>query len=158
MLVKKKDGGVRFAVDYRKLNDKTKTDKMPLPNIEILFANVEGSRFFALLDLRGGFWQIPLAPESQEYTAFRVHFGQYHFLVMPFGLKNAPATFQRWISGIFWDQLYRGIQTYLDDILAHSKTEEELIDRIALVLARIEMYGGQFKLSKCDIAPPLSII
>ena len=153
VLVRKKDGGIRFAVDYRKLNDQTKSDKMPLPNIEMLFANIEGSKYFGLLDLRGGFWQIPLRPDHQEFTAFRVHFGQYHFLVMPFGLKNAPATFQRWIFGIFWDMQYKGIQAYLDDILIHSKTEDEFVDRTILALERIEENGGQFKISKCDLHP-----
>ena len=151
VLIAKKDGSVRFAVDYRRLNAITLADKTPLPRIEDLIASVEGSKFFALLDLRGGFWHIPIASHQRHVTAFRTHNGLYQFRVMPFGLINAPATFQRWVSDIFHDKRYEGILVYLDDILIHVRTEEEFVDLIMEVLHRLKKYGACLKMSKCEI-------
>ena len=152
VLAAKKDGGIRFAVDYRKLNNATIKDKTPLPRIEDLIAAVEGSKFFALFDLRGGFWHIPIHPAQKHLTAFRTHRGLYQFRVMPFGLVNAPATFQRWMECIFGDLRHSGVLVYIDDVLVHAKTEEEFVELVLEVLERLHKHCACLKLSKCEIA------
>lgn len=154
VLAPKKDGGIRVAIDYRRLNSVTVPDKSPLPRIEDLIMAVEGSKYFSLLDLRMGFWHVPLRESMKQVTAFRTHRGLYHFNVMPFGLVNAPATFQRWTSDMFRDKRYSGILVYIDDILIHAPTEEEFVDLFVEVIERMSTYGAHLKLSKCEINPP----
>ena len=125
---------------------------MPLPRIEDLIAAVEGSRYFALFDLRGGFWHIPIHPEQKHLTAFRTHRGLYQFRVMPFGLVNAPAAFQRWMECMFGDLRHIGVLVYIDDILVHAKNEEEFVTLVLDVLERLHKHGACLKLSKCEIA------
>jgi transposase InsO family protein len=152
VLAAKKDGGIRFAIDYRRLNNVTIKDKTPLPRLEDLIAAVEGSKYFALLDLRGGFWHIPIHPAQKHFTAFRTHRGLYQFRVMAFGLVNGPATFQRWMENIFGDLRYQGVLVYIDDILIHAKNEEEFVALMLEVLDRLYKFGACLKLSKCEIA------
>lgn len=153
VLAAKKDGGIRFAVDYRRLNSITVPDKTPLPRIEDLIAAVEGSKYFAPLDLRSGFWHIPMHEHQKHMTVFRTHRALYHFNVMPFGLINAPATFQRWVNDILGDKRYEGVLLYLDDFLIHAKTEVEFLELFELALMRLERAGAHLKLSKCEIVP-----
>ena len=153
VIVPKPDGSLRIAVDYKKLNDVTIRDKRPLPRIEDLIQFLEGSVFFALLDLRAGFWQIPVHPKSQQCTAFRTHRGLYQFKVMPFGLTNAPAVFQRWTNDMFRDLRYSGVLVYIDDILIHAATEERFLELFEEVLRRLEEYGAQVKIEKCVVCP-----
>lgn len=152
VLVPKADGGVRFAVDYRKLNALTIPDKMPLPRIEDLIALTEESVYFALLDLRGGFWQIPMRAEHKKYTAFRTHQGLYHFKTMPFGLINAPSTFQRWMNTLLGDLRNDGVLVYLDDMLIHARTETLFLERLETVLQRLADARAYLKMSKCEVA------
>lgn len=95
VVVSKKNGELRFCVNYQKLNARTKLDSYPLPRVEDLLETLRGARYFTSLDLKSGYWQIPMEEQSIDKTAFVSRYGLFEFLVMPFGLTNAPATFQR---------------------------------------------------------------
>lgn len=153
VLVKKKGGDWRFCIDYRRLNKHTKKDQYPLPFMRDLIHGVKHARFFVALDLRAGYWQIPMARSSVEKTAFRTHRGLYEFTVMPFGLVNAPATFQRFMDQLLGDLYSQGISCYLDDVLIASETEEDCLRLLKEVLARLDDAGCRVKLSKCQFGP-----
>lgn len=119
VLVKKKDGVVRFCVDYRKLNQEARFDAYPIPRMEEIFESISSGTIISTLDLAKGYWQIPMAPESREKTAFATPFGLYEFEVMPFGLHNAPATFHRTMNHVLRDcSDFSG--AYIDDIVIFS--------------------------------------
>ena len=123
VLVPKKNGTLRFCVDYRCLNSVTKKDVYPLPRIDDILDTLGGMKYFSSLDLASGYWQVALDPESSSKTAFTTHRGLYEFVRMPFGLCNAPATFQRLmqkvLEGLNWENF---CFVYLDDILRHLKS------------------------------------
>ena len=99
-LVPKKDGTTRFCIDYRKLNAVTKKDRYPLPRIQDIFDQLEGAKIFTTLDLKSGYWQIPMHENSIEKTAFICHLGLFEFLMMPFGCANCPSKFQRALTKV----------------------------------------------------------
>ena len=154
VLVLKKTGDWRFCIDYRALNKQTIKDKYPLPRISDLIHAVKSSQFFVALDLRAGYWQIPMEEESVKYTAFRCFLGLFEFLLMPFGLTNAPATFQRVMDFLFSDLRFSGILCYLDDILVHSATFAGALALLRRVLERLRAAGLTLSLNKCLFFPP----
>ena len=117
VLVKKKDGTTRFCIDYRRLNQVTKVDAYPLPHIEDSLNTLGAARFFCSVDLASGYWQVEMDAADREKTAFVTQGGLYEFRVMPFGLVNAPATFERLMERVLRGMAWSECLVYLDDIL-----------------------------------------
>ena len=152
VLVKKKDGSLRMCVDYRKLNAVTTRDAWPMPIIDDLLQELGGARFFTTLDLYAGYWQIKVAPEDQEKTTFTTNMGNFKFSVMPFGLVNAPATFQRAMSKVLAAYLHKFVIVYLDDVTIYSQDEKIHLEHINLVLNTLETVQLKINLAKCHFA------
>jgi len=125
VLVPKKDGTIRFCVDYRRLNDITKKDSYALPRIDSSLAMLSGNQFFSSLDLAAGYFQIPMDEKDKEKTAFITDSGLWQFNVMPFGLTNGPATFQRYMDAVMAGLKWNILLIYIDDCLVFSKTFED---------------------------------
>jgi transposase InsO family protein len=154
VLQPKKDGSQRLCVDYRKLNSITIDDKMPLPHIHEVIDRLQGAKYFTTLDIAWGYWHVEMDPKSTAKTAFVTNQGHYEWLVMPFGLKNAPATFQRIIQAALSDLLYKGAINYLDDIIIYSATFEEHISLLQEAFKRLRQHNIKLKLSKCYFVKP----
>ena len=150
VMVRKKDGSHLFCVDYRQLNSLTKLDTYLLPRVDDLLDQLGDSRFFNTLDLGNGYWQIHVAPRSR---AFVVRQGLYEFRVMPFGLSNALAVFQRLmqkvVMGLNPEDGQAFVSVYLDDIVIFSRTLEEHLDPLRAVRQRIVDANLKLELSKC---------
>lgn len=135
MLVPKKDGTLRFCIDFRYLNTVSNFDPYPMPRIDDLVERVGRARYITTLDLSKGYWQVALAPDAKEMTAFRTPFGMYQFKVMPFGLQGAPATFQRLMDHVLRD-LSDCVAAYLDDVVIFSQSWEEHMVHLQQVLQK----------------------
>lgn len=153
VLVRKKDGEVRFCVDYRALNRVTKKDVYPLPRIDETLEALGGALLFTTLDLRAGYWQILIAPEDRDKTAFTTKRGLYRFVRMPFGLANAPSTFQRMMNGVLRGLTWLTYVVYLDDIMVFTRGGiEQHVLELACVFERLAAAGLTLKLKKCKFA------
>ena len=152
VLVAKKDGSTRFCVDYRKLNTATRKDCYPLPKLDEHIDSLGGAAYFSTLDANSGYWQIPVAPEDREKTAFVCHAGFFEFLRMPFGLCNAPATFQRTLDILLAGVRFDYALVYLDDIIVYSSTFSEHLRHLDHVLSLLKSANVTLKLEKCRFA------
>ncbi|WVZ93411.1 hypothetical protein U9M48_039391, partial [Paspalum notatum var. saurae] len=150
LFVEKKDqGGKRLCVDYRPLNAVTIKNKYPLSHIDILFDRLAGAKVFSKIDLRSGYYQIKIVEEDIPKTAFSTRYGLYEYLVMSFGLTNAPAFFMYMMNSVFMNELDKFVVVFIDDILIYSKSEEEHEEHLKIVLARLREHKLYAKFSKC---------
>ncbi|MCG8032787.1 MAG: reverse transcriptase, partial [Candidatus Thiodiazotropha taylori] len=151
VIVRKKDGTIRFCVDFRKLNNKTIKDAYAIPRVEDSLHLLAGARYFSKLDLRSGYWQVEIKEEDKHKTAFQVgNLGFFEFNRMPFGLCNAPASFQRLMERCMGDLNLRDCLIYLDDVIIFSSTFEEHLDRLEEVFTRLRQHNLKLKPSKCE--------
>ena len=144
-MVRKKDGSLRFCMDYRELNRVTRKDTYPMPQVDDLLDQVGQSKYFTTLDLASGYWQIWVAPNSDEKTAFVTPHGWFQFRVMPFGLTNAPGVFQRLLHKVLKDlnptDGNQFVSVYIDDVLIYSTTLNDHLKHLKQVIQRIEGAG-----------------
>ena len=151
VLVRKRDGSLRFCIDLRKLNARTVKDAYSLPRIDETLDCLSGSRIFTSLDLKSGYWQVEMDDASKELTAFTVGpLGFYECERMPFGLTNVPATFQRLMEGCLGDLHLNWCIIYLDDIIIYSVDPDEHLKRLEGVFAKLASAGLKLKPSKCE--------
>jgi hypothetical protein len=150
IFVKKKDKTLRLCVDYRPLNEVTIKNKYPLPHIDLLFDQLAGAKVFSKIDLRSGYHQIRIQPEDIPKTAFTTRYGMYEYLVMFFGLTNAPAHFMYLMNSVFMPELDKFIVVFIDDILIYSKNREEHEEHLRIVLNRLREHQLYAKYSKCE--------
>jgi hypothetical protein len=136
----KKDGSLRMCVDYRSLNRLTVPDSTPLPNILDNLDKLGAASIFSVVDLESGFHQIPLHPDNIPMTAFSTRYAQFEYLVMPFGLRNAPSTFQRVMNIVLQGLVDDCCVVYLDDILVFSRDKEEHLKHLRLILRRLQKF------------------
>jgi len=147
--VKKRDGSLRFCVDYRELNKVTIRNKYPLPRIDDLFDQLRGATFFSKIDLRSGYHQLRIREQDVSKTAFLTRYGSYEFRVMPFGLTNAPAVFMDLMNRVFREFLDQFVIIFIDYILIYSHSEEEHAEHLRQVLQTLREHQLYAKYEKC---------
>jgi hypothetical protein len=150
LFVKKKDGTQRMCVDYRSLKEVTIKNKYPLQRIEDLFDQMKGASVFSKIDLRSGYHQLKIWESDIPKTVFHTRYGLYEYIVMSFGLTNAPAYFMYLMNKVFMEYLNRFIVVFIDDILIFSKTMEEHEEHLRLVLEKLRSNQLYVKFSKCE--------
>ena len=149
LFASKKDGGLRFCVDYRALNKMTTKNSYPLPRVDGILDEIGQAQFFSVVDLRSGYHQMRIAEEDIPKTAFNTRYGHYEYTVVPFGLTNAPAAFMTIMNDVFQDYTGKFVSCYLDDILIYSNSWKDHLYHIELVLLRLRKERLYAKLSKC---------
>ncbi len=147
--VMKKDGRVRVCIDFRDLNKACPKDSFPLPHIDVLIDNTADYEMLSFMDGFSGYNQIRLAEEDQEKTSFTTPWGTYCYVVMPFGLKNAGATYQRAMMSIFHDMMHVYMEVYVDDILVKSRTKDDHANILRKVLQRSREQKWKMNPKKC---------
>jgi hypothetical protein len=150
LFVKKKDESLRLCIDYHPLNVVTIKNKYPLPRIDVLFDQLVGAKVFSKIDLRSSYHQIKIRASDIPKTTFSTIYGLYEFLVMSFGLTNAPAYFMYLMNSVFMHEMDKFVVVFIDDILVYSKNEEENASHLHVVLQRLREHRLYAKLSKCD--------
>jgi hypothetical protein len=150
LFVKKKDGTLRLCIYYRQLNKVTIKNKYPLPRIDDLFNQLGGASIFSKIDLRFRYHQVRIKGEDIHKTAFKTRYGHYEFVVVPFGLTNAPATFMCLMNNVLSKFLDKVLLVFIDDILIYSKNREEHEEHFRLVLQVLREHQLYAKFSKCD--------
>ncbi|GJS03353.1 putative reverse transcriptase domain-containing protein [Tanacetum coccineum] len=150
LFVKKKDGSFRMCIDYRELNKLTIKNRYPLPRIDDLFDQLQGSSVYSKIDLRSGYHQLRIKEEDIPITAFRTRYGHFEFQVMPFGLTNAPAVFMDLMNRVCKPYLDKFVIVFIDDILVYSKDEEEHGKHLKIILELLKKERLYAKFSKCD--------
>ena len=150
LLVPKSDNTARFCTDFRKLNAVTKPDSFPLPRMEDCVDQVGHAAFVSKFDLLKGYWQVPLSERARELSAFITPTGLYAYNVMPFGLRNAPATFQRLMTKVLGD--LEGCTVYLDDVVVCSDTWSSHVERVRALFMRLAEARLTINLAKCEFA------
>jgi len=148
VLAKKKDGGFRFCVDYRDLNAQTMQDVFPLPNIQEAIDALVRARYFSVMDARSGYWQVKVRAKDRAKTAFITRSGKWEWTVMPMGLINAPATFQRMMNMILAGLTWLNCLVYMDDIMVYSETFEEHLEHLQEVFNRLRSVNIRLHLGK----------
>ncbi|UYV64486.1 hypothetical protein LAZ67_3000928, partial [Cordylochernes scorpioides] len=152
ILVKKRDSKYRFCVDYRKLNDVTVKDVYPIPRIDEVLDTLQGSKYFSAIDLKSGYWQVEVEEKDKEKTAFTTAHGLYEFNVMPFGLCNAPATFERNMENMLGNLRWQICLCYLDDVIIYSSDFSTHLKRIEAVLKCFREANLKLNNKKCQFA------
>jgi Reverse transcriptase (RNA-dependent DNA polymerase)/RNase H-like domain found in reverse transcriptase/Retroviral aspartyl protease len=150
LFVRKADGRLRLCIDFRNLNQITRKDRYPLPLIDELLGRISRAKILTKLDIRQAFNRIRMSPESEELTTFRTRYGSYKCKVLPFGLTNGPATYQRYMNDVLFDYLDDFCTAYLDDILIYSENELDHEEHVKKVLQRLRDAGLQADLKKCE--------
>ena len=150
-LVRKKDGSVRFCVEYRRLNEVTVKDAYPLPRIDMVLDCLSSARLFSTVDLQSGYWQLEMHPKDRHKTAFITKYGLFEYSKLPFGLCNAPGTFQRCMELIFQGLQWKTVLIYLDDIIVFSSRFDEHMQRLGEVQNHLQKAGLKLKPSKCAL-------
>ena len=151
VLVEKKDGSIRFCIDYRKLNNVTRKNAYPLPRIDDNLEALKGKKWFCTLDLASGYWQVKMHEGDKEKTAFASHMGLYEFNYMPFGLTNAPATFQAMMEDVLDGLIGPSCLLYLDDVIVFGDTFETCLENLRMVMGRLRAVNLKLKAKKCDL-------
>ena len=150
LFVKKKDGSLSLCIDYRQLNKVTIRNQYPLPRIDDLFDQLQGAKVFSKIDLRSGYHQLKVRREDVPKTAFRTRYGHYEFLVIPFGLTNAPAAFMDLMNRVFAPYLDKFVIVFIDDILVYSSSKEEHAEHMRIVLQTLREHQLYAKFIKCQ--------
>nr|GEW40054.1 retrotransposon protein, putative, Ty3-gypsy subclass [Tanacetum cinerariifolium] len=150
LFMKKKDGSFRMCIDYKELNKLTVKNRYPLPRIDDLFDQLQGSQFFSKIDLRSGYHQLRVHEDNITKTTFRTRYGHFKFTLMPFGLTNAPAVFMDLMNRVCRPYLDKFVIVFIDDILIYSKTQEEHVEHLRIVLELLQKEKLYAKFSKCE--------
>ena len=158
VLVTKKDGSIRFCVDYRVLNDLTVKDAYPIPRVDECLDALSGSKWYSSMDLYSGFWQVGLRPEDREKSAFATSLGLFQFTVMPFGLTNSPSTFERLMEDVLRGLQWVELLLYMDDIISPSRSVDEGLNRPRNIFNRLLEANLKLKPSKCTFFSETSLV